>query len=91
MVGQMAGDGIADALHGHQAGAGNPRQHFDIAIERGGHRHQIQLLLFQGIGDGNAGIILILRHFRPQGATACFKEQTNSKPKGVNVGWLEVD
>jgi len=71
MVGQMAGDGIPVALYRHQTGTGNTRQHFDIAIERRGHRHQVHLLLFQRIGNGNAGVRML--HLRPQGAAACFQ------------------
>lgn len=68
MVGQMAGNGIAVTLHRHQTRAGNTRQHFDIAIEWGWHRHQIHLLLFESIGDGNACIVWMPRLGTPSKA-----------------------
>ena len=72
MVGQMAGYGIAVALYAHQASTGDACQYFDIAIEWGRHGHQINLLLFEDVGDGNAGIFR-MPHSRPQSATAYFK------------------
>lgn len=56
LVCELAGHGIAVALHADQARARHPGQHLDIAIERAHHGHQVGLLMLQHIMDGELGI-----------------------------------
>ena len=39
---------ITIALHGHQASAGYPSHHLDVAVKHTGHWHQMGLLDLQG-------------------------------------------
>ena len=59
-------------LHRHQAGAGYARYYFNVAIEGGWHRHQIDLLLLKRLGEGNARIVRML-YFRPESAATDVK------------------
>lgn len=56
LVCELAGHGIAVALHADQARARHAGQHFDIAIEWAHHGHQVGLLLLQHIGNAELGI-----------------------------------
>ena len=60
LIGQTTGNGITITQQCDQTRAEYPRQYFDIAIERGWHRHQVRLFLFQRIGKGDTRIIRML-------------------------------
>ena len=56
LVRELAGHGITITLHADQARARHPGQHFDVAVERAHHGHEVGLLMFQHIGNGELGI-----------------------------------
>lgn len=71
-VGQVARHRVAVALHGDEAGAGDAGQHFDVAVEDTRHRHQVRLLQFQRIKQGQPRAVRV-RQLRPQLPAAGFQ------------------
>jgi hypothetical protein len=63
---------IPVAIRRDQAGAGNPCDEFNIAVEDTGHRHQMRLFEVQRLGDRQRRTVRV-SELLPQGTTAAFQ------------------
>ena len=64
---QLARHRVAVARHRHQASARHPRRLLDIAVERGGHGHQVRALVLEHLGHAEL-LVLGVADLLPQGS-----------------------